>query len=261
MIKILSWNVNGIRACLEKGFAEWLEKSRPDILGIQEVKAKLDQLPKKFTDTVEKLGYSLVWNPAQKPGYSGTALFSKLKILKTELGLGDPRFDGEGRTIVAKIDHPSNPFTIYNIYFPNGQMNEERLKFKLDFYDAFLEHVRKAVKRKENVVVMGDVNTAHKEIDLKNPRENEDYSGFLPVERAWIDKFISKGYVDTFRHFHKEPDQYSWWTYRFNARSRNVGWRIDYVFVNRDFLPQVKDGFILPDVKGSDHCPVGILLK
>lgn len=260
MIKIASWNVNGIRACLEKGFMEWMESYRPDILGIQEVKAKEDQLPQKFKDTVERLGYTMIWNAAQKPGYSGTALFSKLKIEKTELGLGEPRFDGEGRVIVARIGH-QNPFTLYNIYYPNGQMSDERLKYKLDFYDTFLEHVQKAVKRKENVVVMGDLNTAHREIDLKNPKENADYSGFLPVERAWIDKFLSKGYTDTFRHFHKESDQYSWWTYRFNARARNVGWRIDYVFVNDGFLSRIKDSFILKDVKGSDHCPVGIIME
>lgn len=261
MIKILSWNVNGIRACLEKGFLEWLEKEQPDILGIQEVKANRDQLPAKFLETAERLGYSMVWNAAKKPGYSGTALFSKLKMTKTETGFGDPRFDDEGRTIIAHINHAQTPFTLYNIYYPNGQMSDERLKYKLEFYDAFLEHAQKAVKRKENLVIMGDLNTAHKEIDLKNPKENEDYSGFLPVERAWIDKFISKGYTDTFRHFHKEPEQYSWWTYRFKARDRNVGWRIDYVFVNDAFLPMVKDGFIRKEVKGSDHCPVGVLLK
>ena len=261
MIKILSWNVGGIRACLKKGFLTWLKEYSPDILGLQETKVKPEQIDEEYKEALVPQGYApTIWNPAEKSGYSGTALFTKKEPVMIQKGFNIPAFDNEGRIIIAKYEGYGLPFYIFNIYFPNGQMSDERLKYKMDFYDAFLKYADDLVKSGENLVIIGDLNTAHKEIDLKNPKQNENYSGFLPIERAWIDKFISHGYSDTFRTLHPGSIEYSWWTYRFNARQKNIGWRIDYVFVNNEFLPKVKDSFILKDVQGSDHCPVGILL-
>lgn len=256
MLKILSWNVNGLRACLKNGFMNWLLEYKPDILGLQETKVLPEQIKKDYPDFMEIKDYQIIWNPAKRPGYSGTILLTKKQPIEVTKGFGIEEFDNEGRIIIAKYEK----FTLMNIYYPNGQMSEERLNYKLRFYDAFLDYADSLKNKGENLVIMGDFNTAHKEIDLKNPKENENYSGFLPVERAWIDKFISHGYVDTFREFHPEPGQYSWWTYRFKARERNIGWRIDYFFVNKEVMPRVKDSFILKDVMGSDHCPVGIYL-
>ncbi|MBU1063560.1 exodeoxyribonuclease III, partial [bacterium] len=171
--------------------------------------------------------------------------------------LGISRFDHEGRTIVADFGE----FVLFNIYFPNGQKNEERLKYKMDFYNAFLSVVDALDKEGRNVIVCGDVNTAHKEIDLAHPKENETTSGFLPMEREWIDKFLSHGWVDTFRMFYPEPEHYTWWSMRTRARERNIGWRIDYFYVNERFRKNVKDGFILPEVEGSDHCPIGLKIS
>lgn len=257
-MKILSWNVNGIRACLNKGFLDFVKTSSPDILGIQEIKARPEQLKKDYPDVLEIDGYHIYWNPAQKPGYSGTALFSKIKPKQVTFGLGIEEFDTEGRVILADYTDQKQPFYLFNIYYPNGQMSEERLDYKLRFYDAFLKKADELVQKGFHVMFMGDVNTAHRPIDLKNPKENEKYSGFLPVERAWIDKFLEHGYIDTFRDKHPEQVEYSWWSYRFNAREKNIGWRIDYIFVNKDFYPVIKDSFIMPAVEGSDHCPVGV---
>ena len=254
-MKIVSWNVNGIRAAIEKGFKDYLSKESPDILGIQETKAYPEQIPaedRKFD------GYYVYWNPAKRKGYSGTALFSKTEPEKVETGLGIERFDEEGRTIVATY----KDFVLLSVYFPNGQKDEERLQYKMDFYDAFLDYIDRIKVSGKNIIICGDVNTAHKEIDLKNPKENENYSGFLPKERAWIDKLIEHGYTDTYRKFHPdERDCYSWWSYRFNCREKNIGWRIDYFFVSEGLLPRVKDAVIRQDVFGSDHCPVVIELK
>ena len=261
MIKVLSWNVGGIRACLKKGFLDWLKEYSPDILGLQETKVRPEQIDEEFLETLKPEGYAnTIWNPAEKSGYSGTALFTKKQPVLIKKGFDIPEFDGEGRIIIARYEDFISPFTLFNIYFPNGQMSEERLKYKMDFYDAFLEYADALIKRGENLIIIGDFNTAHNEIDLKNPKQNENYSGFLPVERTWIDKFISHGYSDTFRVLHPDSIEYSWWTYRFNARERNIGWRIDYVFVSQGLLPRVKESFILKDVSGSDHCPVGIIL-
>jgi exodeoxyribonuclease-3 len=265
MVSLLSWNVNGIRSCLNKGFLDWFRAYSPDLLGIQEIKATPEQLP---AEVVEPEGYGTVWNPAERAGYSGTALFFRKETLpepsSVETVLGSPRFDvpNEGRVIVARFDRAEIPFTLYNIYYPNGQKDDDRLDYKMKFYDVFLEHAQKLAQKGDaasrNQIIMGDVNTAHQPIDLKNPKENEKYSGFLPIERAWIDKFIAAGYHDTWREKHPGEVGYSWWTYRMNARARNIGWRIDYVFVSEALLPNVQEAFILPDVPGSDHCPVGI---
>jgi len=252
-MEILSWNVNGIRAVLKKGFLDWMQSRDPDILCLQETKASPEQVPPEL---MELGGYHKYFSSAEKKGYSGVAIFSKIEPHEVEHGLGIDRFDNEGRTVITHFQD----FTLFNIYFPNGKKNEERLRFKMDFYDAFLEKAEEYRRSGRNIVACGDVNTAHEEIDLARPKENSEVSGFLPMEREWITKFIDKGYLDTFREFHPEGEQYSWWDYFTRARERNVGWRIDYFFMNREFRPRLKDAFILQDVMGSDHCPVGILL-
>lgn len=253
-LKLISWNVNGIRAVCKKGFFQWFMTEKPDILCLQETKATADQFPEELK-RVE--GYNSHFAEAQKKGYSGVALFSTVQPKKVETGFGIERFDTEGRILIAYYD----AFVLYNIYFPNGKASKERLQYKMDFYDAFLEHAEKLRKKGMSIVMCGDVNTAHTEIDLARPKENENVSGFLPQERAWIDTFINKGYTDTFRLFIKEGGHYSWWDYKTKARERNIGWRIDYFFVSNDLVPKVKDAFILDKVEGSDHCPVGIILE
>jgi len=253
-LRLISWNVNGIRAVYKKGFYDWFITLKPDILCLQETKATADQFPEELKNTAN---YHSYFAEAQKKGYSGVALFTTLKPKKIETGFGIERFDTEGRIVIAYYD----AFVLYNIYFPNGKASKERLQYKMDFYDAFLEHAEKNRKKGNSIVMCGDVNTAHTEIDLARPKENENVSGFLPQERTWIDTFIAKGYTDTFRLFVKEGGHYSWWDYKTKARERNIGWRIDYFFVSNDLVPKVKDAFILDTVEGSDHCPVGIILE
>jgi len=253
-MKLLCWNVNGLRAIDKKGFFPWFQNEAPDILCLQEIKATPEQLPPHLRNLP---GYHTFWNPAEKKGYSGVGTFSKIKPLSVKTGFGREEFDSEGRILITAFP----TFTLFNIYFPNGKKNKERLQYKLDFYDAFLSYVDNLKAHKHNIIVCGDFNTAHKEIDLARPKENERISGFLPVERAWIDSFVDHGYIDTFRKFHVESNQYSWWDLKTGARARNVGWRIDYFFVNKEFLSKVKNAFILQQVMGSDHCPVGIEIK
>lgn len=251
-MKIISWNVNGIRAVWNKGFLDFLEKESPDVLCVQETKIRPHQLTQEL---VNPLGYYSQWNSAERPGYSGTATFSKEKPLTVSNGLGVPAFDTEGRCLLTEFPN----FTLVNLYIPNGGQGDHRIKFKLDYYDALLDYLEAMRKAGKNLLITGDFNTAHHPIDLARPRENEGITGFLPVERAWLDKFTRAGYVDTFRHFNPEaPDMYTWWSYRGGARYRNVGWRIDYFFVNEEFLPSVKSAGILTDVQGSDHCPIGV---
>lgn len=249
--RILCWNVNGIRAIEKKGFVKWLQKESPDMLCIQETKASPDQLSKAL---LSPPGYQAIWASAEKKGYSGVVTYSKAKPVSSASGIGIPEFDSEGRIVVTE-----NPgFILFNVYFPNGKQSQERLDYKMDFYRRFLAHIEKLRKQGRNIVVCGDYNTAHKEIDLAHPKENEDVSGFLPIERTWMDELVNAGYVDTFRHYHHEPNQYSWWDYKTKARERNIGWRIDYFFVSKELMPKVKDAFILSKVGGSDHCPIGI---
>ncbi|MEJ8543467.1 exodeoxyribonuclease III [Methanothermobacter wolfeii] len=254
VIRIISWNVNGLRAVYRKGFLDWFLEEKPDILCLQEIKARPEQLPRRLRHVD---GYGSFFTPSSRKGYSGVAMYTRLEPESLRDGFGIERFDNEGRIQIADFDD----FLLYNIYFPNGKMSEERLKYKLEFYDAFLEDVNREKDSGRNVVICGDLNTAHKEIDLARPRENSNVSGFLPVERAWIDKFIENGYVDTFRMFNKEPGQYTWWSYRTRARERNVGWRLDYFFVNEEFKEKVKRSWILSDVMGSDHCPIGLEIE
>ena len=253
-MKILSWNVNGIRAAYKKGLFEWISKVSPDILCLQETKALAEQVPHQLRNMP---GYNIYWNSAERKGYSGVVTFTKEKPIDFKKGFGIDRFDIEGRTMITEF--PS--FILFNVYFPNGKKNQERLEYKLDFYDTFLAYADNIKVKGKNIVVCGDFNTAHKEIDLARPKENEKVSGFLPIERAWIDTFIDHGYVDTFRYYNNEPDQYSWWDMKTRARDRNVGWRIDYFFVNKEFMPYVKKAFIHQDIMGSDHCPVGIEIE
>ncbi len=252
-MKLLCWNVNGIRAVKNKGFLEWLHKESPDVLCLQETKAHPEQLDK---DLLEPEGYHPYWNSPERKGYGGVATFSRDKPLRAQYDLGAVNLDLEGRVIIT--EHPG--FILFNIYFPNGKLGEERLKYKLDFYEAFLQYVDSLKAKGEKLVICGDVNTAHNEIDLARPKANAKVSGFLPVERAWIDKFIAHGFVDAFRHFNKEPDQYTWWDLKTGARARNIGWRLDYFFVSENLLPSVTRVFIMSGVMGSDHCPVGLIL-
>lgn len=252
--RLLSWNVNGIRGAYKKGFLDWLKSASPDILCLQETKAAPEQLP---PDLRNPEGYTSYWSAAAKKGYSGVAVFSKEEPLRVETSLGERRFDDEGRLIMVQFKE----FTLFNVYFPNGKASQERLEFKLEFYDAFLDRLESLRKQNPRLLFLGDVNTAHQEIDLARPKENEKVSGFLPVERAWIDKAIAMGYVDTFRAMNLDRVEYSWWDLKSRARDRNVGWRIDYVFATKEAARCVKRAFILTEVMGSDHCPVGIDLE
>ncbi len=250
-LKILSWNVNGFRAIYKKGFMEWMHRDKPDILCLQETKAEIGQIQKELKDAGD---YHTVFCSAQKKGYSGVAIFSKQKPLSVTMGFGHERFDNEGRTLIAEFPG----FTLCNVYFPNGKSRPERLQYKMDFYAHFLAFTSGLLKKGKCVIVCGDVNTAHHEIDLARPKANIGISGFLPEERAWMDTFLASGFYDSFRQFNKQPDQYSWWDMKSGARERNVGWRIDYFLVSNNLQAKVKSGFILQDVMGSDHCPVGI---
>jgi exodeoxyribonuclease-3 len=249
-MKLLSWNVNGIRACSLKGFGDFLAKNRPDILGIQEIKIDNERRAKEDFDFKK---YQEFWNPAQKPGYSGTATFSDLKPLSVKDGFGIEEFDREGR--VQTLEFPK--FYFINAYFPNAQPELVRIDYKTRFNEAMLKHIKKLEKKKP-VIVTGDFNVAIEEIDLARPKENVGNPGFSDEERLWGRKFLEAGLVDTFRFLNPKKIQYSWWSYRMGARSRNVGWRIDYFFVSAKIIKNVKKAFILDQVTGSDHCPVGI---
>lgn len=252
---LVSWNVNGIRAVHRKGeFRGFLNRVDPDALCVQETKAQPDVLP---ADLLKVDGYHVNYVSAERKGYSGVALYSKIAPLSVTEGLGIPEFDVEGRTLIADY----GDFLLYNIYYPNGKASKERLQYKMDFYAAFQEHAEKNRKQGKSIVICGDVNTAHKEIDLARPVENSKSSGFLPEERAWIDQFLAAGYIDTLREFHPEPELYSWWDQKTRARERNIGWRIDYFYISEDLRSNLKTADIYADVMGSDHCPIGIVLE
>lgn len=252
--KIWSWNVNGLRAAVQKGFVDVVLQEKPTILGIQETKLQPEQIPTELSALSD---YHQIWDYAERKGYSGTALFSLNEPLAMSAGLKEQKFNTEGRVVTADFDN----FTVMSIYFPNGQKDNERLQYKLDFYDYLFDLMMDYKSRKRHLIVMGDYNTAHNEIDLANPKQNENTSGFLRIERDWLDKIVAHGFVDTFRHFDQRTEQYSWWSFRTQARTRNVGWRIDYLFVNEELLPYVKSASIRQDIMGSDHCPVCIDLE
>ncbi len=253
-MRLYSWNVNGYRSAIGKGLLGWLAATRPDVLCLQETRVD----PSVLTgDQREPPGYTGYWACGTRAGYCGVATLTARPARGARAGFGVERFDAEGRVIVT--DH--GDFDIYNVYFPNGRASEERLAYKLEFYDAFLEHVDERTRQGRDIVICGDVNTAHRPIDLAHPKANEKHSGFLPVERAWLDRLLAQGWVDTFRHFHPgATGAYSWWTVRTNARAKNVGWRLDYCFVNERLLPRVTGAGISPAVMGSDHCPVWLEL-
>lgn len=252
---LLSWNVNGIRAAERKGFLDWFRQASPDILGIQETKAQVDQLSGEL---YSPQGYSAYWSSAERKGYAGTAVFTRRVPDKIEYDLGEERFAGEGRLII--LHYPE--FVLFNVYVPNGGAENYRVPYKLEYCDRMLEVAEGFRKQRRGVVICGDINTCHKEIDIARPKENVNHTGFMPVEREWMDKFVSFGYVDTFRHFYPDRrDAYTWWDLRFHARDRNVGWRLDYFFITPDLLPKLKTASILSDVYGSDHCPVRIELE
>ncbi len=247
----VSWNVNGIRAVEKKGFVGMVQALAPDIFAIQETKAHPDQLSDEL---IHISGYHSFWSAAVRKGYAGVAVYAKEKPLQVITGMGVNAFDQEGRVLTLEYDD----FFLINAYFPNAQHGLPRLDFKIDFNRA-LHRFADELAKKKSVVVCGDFNVAHKAIDLKNPKENEENPGYSLPERQWMDGFIGAGYVDTFRQFNQEPDQYSWWSYRVNARERNIGWRIDYFCVDSASRTRVKDARILPEIMGSDHCPVTLV--
>ncbi len=255
-MKITTWNVNGFRAILKKNFKDVFQSINPDILCIQETKARLDQIDEA---DYQIDGYQMVWNAAARPGYSGVATYynNSCTIENTDFGIGDEEFDVEGRTIKFNVQD----VVLYNIYFPNGQRGQDRVDFKLRFYERLLENCVLMHKTGKQIIITGDFNTAHKEIDLANPKENSKTSGFLPEEREWVTKFLNTGFKDAYRELYPEKIQYTWWTYRFNARLRNIGWRLDYYLVSDPLLTRVKDVIVHDEIMGSDHCPVTLLFE
>jgi len=256
-IKLISWNVNGLRAIMKKGFLGTFADLNADILAIQETKLQAHQRTEEMTAIN---GYQSYWSDAiVKKGYSGVGVYSRLLPQSVKTGIGIDRYDHEGR--ILELDF--GDFIFFNVYFPNGQMSQKRLDYKQDFYADFFVYTDKLKADGRSIIICGDFNIAHQAIDLKNPKANEKRSGFLKIERDWLDRIIDHGYVDTFRHFYQETVEYSWWTYRFKARERNAGWRIDYFFVSRDIIDKgwVIKPFIHTDIYGSDHCPVGLILN
>jgi exodeoxyribonuclease-3 len=252
-IKLASWNVNGVRAAEKKGFLTWFQNKKYHIVGLQETKAEVGQLSPQL---VHPKGYKSYWSSAIKRGYSGTAVYTRMSPIFAETTFGDPFLDGEGRIVLLEFEM----FYFFNVYFPNGKMSPERLKFKLEFYKRFL-NLAESFRKKKPIVFCGDVNTAHTELDLSRPKENSNISGFLPIERKWLDKLVDAGYHDTFRLFEKESGHFSWWDMKSRARERNVGWRIDYFFVSDELKKNVKRAWIETETYGSDHCPVGLELS
>jgi len=253
-IEIISWNVNGIRAVGTKEALKWIDERESDILCLQEIKALEEQIPQDLFD--KKYEERLV-NSATKKGYSGTTTFS---TIKSDFHSTCIEIDtmNEGRIIETHYED----IVLFNVYFPNGQKDDDRLAYKMKFYDDFLLHCEELREEGKSIIICGDVNTAHKEMDLKNPKANSKKSGFLDIEREWIDKLLAHGYIDTFRYVNgDEADRYSWWSYRSNARLNNVGWRIDYFFISEDLCENLEDAFILDYITGSDHCPVGIKIS
>ncbi|CAF30568.1 exodeoxyribonuclease III [Methanococcus maripaludis] len=249
-MKMLSWNVNGIRACLKNGFMNFLERESPDIMCIQETKVQSGQVQLGLD------GYFQYWNYAERKGYSGTAIFTKIKPNNVILGMENSEHNNEGRVITLEFDE----YYLVNVYTPNSQRGLTRLEYRQKWDEDFLSYI-KTLETKKPVVFCGDLNVAHKEIDLKNPKTNVKNAGFTPEERNGFDNIVNSGFLDTFREFNNEPDNYSWWSYRFNARARNIGWRIDYFCISKSLRNNLKDAYIMPEVMGSDHCPVGIIFE
>lgn len=255
-MKITTWNVNGLRAILGKGFLEAVAALQADVLCLQEVRAAPHQIGDGLLQRLDELYSHKAWNPAVRAGYSGVATFSRQPPLELQLGMGSTVYDTEGRVIVSR--YPG--FLLFNNYFPNGGRGLERVPYKLDFYAHLLEYCVNLLAAGEQIVICGDFNTSHRPIDLRNPKQNEKNTGFLPEERAWIDRFLEQGFVDVYRMLYPDRVQYTWWTFISNARARNVGWRLDYFLVSRPLAERVQDSVIHDDILGSDHCPVSLIL-
>jgi len=248
MLEIVSWNVNGLRAALKKGFLDFLASEGADIVCLQETKTA--EAPPELA----RAGYHTYFAAGEKKGYSGVAILTREEPLSVVTSFGDARFDGEGRMLIADYGR----FVLMNVYFPNGKASQARLDYKMAFYDAFLDYADGLKRRGRKIVICGDINTAHDERDIARPKENSRVSGFLPSERAWMDKLEAHGYVDTYRLFHADGGHYTFWDQKTGARARNVGWRIDYFYVSENLKKSVKEAFIRADVPGSDHCPIGV---
>jgi len=248
-MKIITYNLNGIRAAMSKGLIDWISQASPDVLCVQEIKANPDQVG---VFEFEELGYHHYWYPAQKKGYSGVAIFTKQKPKHIEYGCGIKEYDDEGR--ILRIDFEE--FSVMSVYHPSGSSGDLRQAFKMEWLGAFLNYINQLKATYPNLVICGDFNICHKAIDIHNPKSNANTSGFLPEEREWMEQFINSGFVDSFRYFNQEPHQYSWWSYRAGSRAKNLGWRIDYNFVTDNLKNRISRSVILPSAIHSDHCPV-----
>jgi len=253
-IKIITWNVNGLRAVLNRGGLAPVMTLKPDILMLQEVKSRSDQIQPEHSQAWENR--QTCWHPAERLGYSGVACFYLPQPVEVKIGLGEERFDREGRVI--QMRYPN--FTLVNAYFPSGQRDYGRVMFKLEFYARLLEICDQLHALGEQIIIGGDFNTAHQEIDLRNPKQNQKTSGFLPEERGWVDRYLTHGFIDAYRFIYPERVQYTWWTYLSTARTRNIGWRLDYYLISESLISCLKDVIIHTDIQGSDHCPVSLLI-
>lgn len=249
-MKIISYNVNGIRAAIQKGFIAWLSQENPDIICLQELKAEEVQVN---LDEIKSLGYHIYWQSAQKKGYSGVGIFTKVKPKSVQYGCGIEKYDLEGRVLQVNFEK----YSVMSVYMPSGSSGEDRQAFKMDWLGDFQAYTNELVKKYPNIIIAGDYNICHKAIDIHNPKSNANSSGFLPEEREWMENYIGHGFVDTFRWIHPELNhQYSWWSYRANAREKNLGWRIDYLLASHPMEQSIKNASILADIKYSDHCPI-----
>ncbi len=248
-MRIVTYNVNGIRAAMGKGLIDWIKQTDPDVLCLQEVKATPEQVG---VFELEELGYHHYWYPAQKKGYSGVAIFTKIKPKNVVYGCGIAEYDFEGRVIRADFDD----FSVMSVYHPSGSSGDERQAFKMKWLSDYTNYINEVKKTQPNLILSGDFNICYKAIDIHNPKSNANTSGFLPEEREWMEQFINTGFIDTFRHFNQEPHQYSWWSYRAGSRDKNLGWRIDYNLASESLASRLKRSIILPEAKHSDHCPV-----
>lgn len=253
-MKIISYNVNGIRSAISKGFLNWLEAEAPEVVCLQETKAQPEQVP---VFEFESLGYRTFWHSAEKKGYSGVAILSRIDPDHVDRGMGMQVYDSEGR--VLRADY--GDLSVISVYHPSGSSGDHRLEFKLRWLEDFLAYVNELRKSRPKLIISGDYNICHKAIDIHDPVRNAKVSGFLPEEREWMTRFLDTGFIDSFRHFNQEPHQYSWWSFRANARQRNLGWRIDYNMVTGNLGSRLKGAGIMPDVKHSDHCPVWVTLS
>jgi exodeoxyribonuclease-3 len=253
-IKLASWNVNGLRACARSGFGDWLAREAADVVCVQEIKAREEDLPEEI---LHPAGYHSFWHSAKKPGYSGVAIYSRKEPISVTYGLGERSIDDEGRVLLAEFKN----FSIISSYFPNSQRDHARLPYKLKFCTKFLSFCERQKQTGKSLLICGDFNIAHQEIDLRNPKPNVKNAGFLPDERSWMTAFLKKGYVDGFRHFNQDPGHYTWWSYRPGVRSRNIGWRIDYFMSDENSRTRLQRAYHQPEVMGSDHCPVVLNIK